>query len=122
MPAFPQYYGSEYVGFANYTAQTAAYTANAGDFVEMTGTTTVIVTLPQATTGGPVAIKQMVVGTTTGAITVVTNTLDGTGTHAPKIDGIAGTTGVTITTQYTAVTFASDGTNWWRVGSYGFTA
>lgn len=119
MPYFPQYMNAELVGFANYVAKTAAYTAAAGDFVEMTGTAAVTVTLPPANTGGPVAVKQMVVGTTTGAVTVIASTSDGTAT---KIDGIAGTTGVTITTQYTTVTFASDGTSWWRVGSYGFTA
>lgn len=112
MPSFPQYQNAALVGFANFTAQTKAYTAAPGDFVIMTGTAGVIVTLPPAAQGGPVAVKQMVVGTTTGSITVIAATTDGTATH---IDNIAGTTGVTITTQYTTQTYSSDGVNWWRV-------
>lgn len=119
MPSYPQYVNAQLVGFANYTAQTKAYTASSGDFVIMTGTAGVIVTLPPAATGGPVGIKQMVVGTTTGSITVIAATTDGTSTH---IDNIAGTTGITVTTQYTTVTLASDGTNWWRVSGGNATA
>lgn len=108
---FPAYYGSTLVEYGTIVKKTAAYTAVPGDFVVMTGTAGVIVTLPPAATGGPVIVKQMVVGTTTGSITVIANTADGTATH---IDNIAGTTGITITTQYTAVQFESDGVNWWR--------
>lgn len=111
MPYFPQYSGAKLVEFANFTPQVAAYTASPGDFVTMTGTAAVIVTLPPAATGGPVAVKQMVVGTTIGSITVIASTSDGTAT---KIDNIAGTTGVTITTQYTTQLFQSDGVSWWR--------
>lgn len=112
MPTWPQYYGSKLVEFSNITAQTGtAYTALNGDIVVQSGTNALTVTLPAIAGGGPVCIKHL--GTSGAAITVIT-----TEGSASNIDGIAGTTGTTISVQYAQAVFVSDGgTNWYRVSA-----
>lgn len=126
---FFQYQNALLVESANFVAKSAAYTAAAGDIViGNTGTVgggsagTFIVTLPPVGQGGPVTVVNWNATTVGGTVYVVTS--DGS-----NIDGTSGTIGTTLALispnlngTSTGVielrarnTFASDGTNWWRV-------
>lgn len=101
MGVFPQQVRS-------FVSKSANYTANVGDFVNVTtGTSAVTVTLPvDAGIGAIVTVKKIDSGT--GAVTVVTS--DGS-----TVDGVAGSTGRTqAATQYLAWTLWYDGANWWQ--------
>jgi hypothetical protein len=110
MPVYPQYSGAKLVEFANIVAVTATtYSANPGDLVVHSGTTSLTITLPAIAVGGPVGVKQL--GTAGAAVTIITT--EGTNSN---IDGIVGTTGTTCSVQYSSATFSSDGvSNWYRV-------
>lgn len=89
--------------------ESAAYTATPGDIVVVTtGSGGVTVTLPPVSEGGPVTVRKIDAGA--GALTV--KTADGS-----TINGIAGTTGVSSTTQYAGWTFDTDGHNWYQSAS-----
>lgn len=108
-----QYSGARLVEFSNFVKTNTGYTANAGDIVLCNaGTTgqaaTFTVTLPAVALGGPVTVINADATTVGGTITVKTADLS-------LIDNVVGTTGVTIAIAYNRNTFASDGTNWWRV-------
>lgn len=89
-------------------AVSANYTANPGDIcIVTTGSSTIKITLPPVTSGGPVVVKKIDSGT--GDINVVT--ADGS-----TVDGVVGTTGRTqAATQYATWTFVSDETSWYQV-------
>lgn len=112
MPTFPQYMNAALVEFATFVSKSAAYTANPGEVVLVTtGTAGVTITLPLVATGGPVTVRK--VDSAAGSITVKSN--EGA---AVTIDGISGATGVaTSTSQHSGFTLASDGANWWIVGT-----
>ena len=124
-----QYQNALLVESSNFVAKNTGYTANAGDVVICnTGTVgagsagTFIVTLPPVAQGGPVSVNNWNATTVGGTVYVVTS--DGS-----NIDGTSGTIGTTlavISPNYTSTaaanvslrahsTFASDGSNWWRV-------
>lgn len=93
----------------NFVAKSGAYTANPGDYVLGTAGSAWTLTLPAVATGGVVSVRK--VDSAANAITL--KTADGS-----TIDGVAGTTGVaTGTTQHSGLTVASDGSNWWVIGS-----
>lgn len=92
----------------SFTAQSANYTANVGDFVNVTtGASAITVTLPASpSVGAVVTVKKVDSGA--GAVTVKT-------TDGSEVDGIAGATGrAQAATQYLAWTLWFDGTNWWQ--------
>lgn len=102
MTQFPQ----ETFGF---TAISANYTANPGDQLNVTAAALVTVTLPPVGTRGPVGVRKV----DTAAFGVKLVTADGS-----TIDGVAGATGITTAaTQHAGFTVASDGSNWYVVGS-----
>lgn len=108
-----QYQNAQLVEASNFVVKNTGYTASPGDIVICnSGTTgqaaTFNVTLPAVGQGGPVTVINCDATTSGGTVTVVTS--DGS-----KIDNITGTTGVTIAIAYNRNSFASDGTNWWRV-------
>ena len=70
-------------------------------FVSFGGTSTV--TLPSASLNTGISYK--VKNLTSNAVTV--------NSSAGSIDGIAAATGITLSTQYAAASFVSDGTNWY---------
>jgi hypothetical protein len=109
MPTFPQYGNALLVTGTNFTAQTVAYTAKSGDFVIANTVTTgaFTVTLPPVAQGGPVGVRNV-----SGTSAVTVKTADGS-----TIDGVVGTTGIGYTTIHSGATFASDGSNWYVVGS-----
>ena len=91
-----------------FVAESANYTANVGDFVNVTtGTSAITVTLPKSPgLGAIVTVKKVDSGT--GAVTVVS--ADGS-----TVDGVVGTTGrAQAATQYLAWTLWNDGINWWQ--------
>lgn len=98
----------------SFTAESANYTAKPGDTVLVTtGTSVIDVTLPESYTSGPTSVIVRKVDAGTGYVAVKTS--DGT-----TVDGVAGTTGVTLAaTQYTGAHFAlnTDVTPnaWWRI-------
>jgi hypothetical protein len=108
----------EYASFLPSTPGATLALVNGGFHLVTSGSTACTATLPTvaATTSagvltaegaqGPVAVKK--VDTGSGVITI--KTADGT-----TIDGIAGTTGITLAKQYDTVVLVSDGTNWWTV-------
>ena len=91
-----------------FSSQTANYTAQVGEFVNVTtGSSAITVTLPASPGAGAiVTVKKVDSGT--GAVTVKTS--DGS-----TVDGVAGTTGrAQAATQYLAWTLWYDGANWWQ--------
>lgn len=102
MPVFPE-------PVYTFTAQSGAYTANSGDFVNATAAAAWTLTLPPVGTRGVVGVRKV----DTAAFAVTVKTADGS-----TINGVAGATGVaTGTTQGSGFVFASDGANWWQIGS-----
>ena len=92
-----------------FTAQSAAYTASPGDYVLGTAASAWVLTLPPVGTGGIVGVRKV----DTAAYAITVKSADGS-----TINGVAGATGVaTGTTQGSGLVFASDGSNWWQVGS-----
>ena len=92
-----------------FTAPSGAYTANPGDYVLGTAAAAWVLTLPPVATGGIVSVRKV----DSAAFAITTKTADGS-----TIDGVAGTTGVaTAASQHAGFTFASDGSNWWIVGT-----
>lgn len=104
---FPQPQSGILTTAANFTAQSSAYTAKAGDFVLASVAVAFTVTLPPASLGAVVTVRSVLA---TAAVTV--KTADGS-----TIDGVAGTTGIAYSTLHSGATFVSDGTNWWVAGS-----
>ena len=93
----------------NFVAKSGAYTANAGDYVLGTAASAWTLTLPPVATGGVVSVRKV----DSAAFAITIKTADGS-----TIDGVAGTTGIaTSTSQHSGYTVASDGSNWWVVGS-----
>lgn len=93
----------------NFVAKSAAYTASNGDCVLATAAAAWVLTLPPVSQGAWVSVRKV----DSAAFAVTTKTADGS-----TIDGVTGTTGVaTSTSQHSGFTFASDGTNWFIVGS-----
>lgn len=102
MPVFPQ-------PIYTVVAKSAAYAANEGEVVIVTsGTTGVTVTLPPVAQGGQVTVRKIDAGT--GALKVVS--ADGS-----EVNGVAGATGISTSTQYAGWTLISDGANWWQIAS-----
>ena len=92
-----------------FTAQSGAYTASSGDFVNATAAAAWTLTLPPVASGGIVGVRKV----DSAAFAVTVTSADGS-----TINGVAGATGVaTGTTQGSGLVFASDGSNWWQVGS-----
>ena len=84
-----------------FTMQTksTAYEASPGDFVLVSGTTTI--TLPEnAAAGSVIVVKKTDSGTTSTVSRKTADTIDGGTTYA-------------MTTQYEAASFLSDGSDWW---------
>lgn len=92
-----------------FTAQSGAYTASPGDYVLGTAAAAWVLTLPPVATGGVVSVRKV----DSAAFAITIKTADGS-----TIDGIAGTTGIaTAAAQHAGYTVASDGSNWWVVGT-----
>lgn len=93
----------------SFVAKSGAYTASNGDCVLATAAAAWTLTLPPVSEGATVSVRKV----DSAAFAVTVKTADGS-----TIDGVAGTTGVaTATTQHSGFTFASDGANWFIVGS-----
>lgn len=113
-----QYPNALLVESSNFVLKNTGYTANAGDVVVCNnGTTgqaaTFNVTLPPVAQGGPVTVINCNATTVGGTVSVITS--DGS-----LIDGTSSTSG-SIPSAYkiaiggNQITFASDGSNWYRV-------
>ena len=93
----------------NFVAKSGAYTANPGDYVLGTAAAAWVLTLPPVAGGGVVSVRKV----DAAAFAITIKTADGS-----TIDGVAGTTGIaTATSQHSGFTVASDGSNWWVVGT-----
>jgi hypothetical protein len=107
MPQWPQYQNASLVTFANYVVKSAAYTAAPGDVVLVNATAgAVVIELPLVALGGPVVVKK----TDSVAHNVTVKTSD-----SATVDGVAGSTGLVLSTQYATATFVSDGVSNWTV-------
>lgn len=92
-----------------FVPESGAYTASPGDYVLATAAAAWNLTLPPVAQGGVVSVRKV----DSAAFAVTLKTTDGS-----TIDGVAGATGVaTGTTQHSGLTVASDGTNWWVIGT-----
>jgi hypothetical protein len=93
----------------NFVAKSSAYTASPGDYVLGTAAAAWVLTLPPVATGGVVSVRKV----DSASFAITTKTADGS-----TIDGVTGTTGLaTSTSQHSGYTFASDGSNWWVIGT-----
>jgi hypothetical protein len=93
----------------NFTAKSAAYTASNGDYVLGTAAAAWVLTLPPVSNGAFVGVRKV----DSAAFAITVKTADGS-----TIDGVTGTTGLaTATSQHSGWEFASDGTNWFVVGT-----
>ena len=83
----------------NVLTKSTAYEAAPGDFVLVSGTTTI--TLPEnAAAGSVIVVKKTDSGTTSTVSRKTADTIDGGTTYS-------------MTTQYEAASFLSDGSDWW---------
>jgi hypothetical protein len=97
----------------------ANYTANPGDLVVANATGgAVVITLPSGMVYGYTTSKPSPTWSVTvskldnSANTVTVKTLDGS-----TIDGVAGTTGRSLSTQFSHVAVVSDGNNWFSIAA-----
>ena len=111
MATWPQVQvGSILTQGANYVTKTTAYSAADSDFVLANATGGAFtVTLPPVVDGALVGVKKT--DSSGNAVTLKTS-------DSSTIDGIAGSTGVACSAQYSTVVVVSDGVAWHVVSSY----